>query len=177
MHLCINSCICTTASSHTLSLRQQFGADLLISIATIARVGGSDIKKIDCHKKKARVQQKEGDCNRGVTQGGAPPVSEAAGGLCFIKNKHERTAPTGYQTLSDKDGEINWLQKEGGEWQRAAAESSPGFQTLDVLPLFSSYPPVSFLHFFILFSRQKPPLYAPLISPLPPFDNTLTPPN
>lgn len=75
-NLCENSCICTTASSHTLSFRQQFGADLLISIATIARVGDGDIKKIDCHKK-ATVQQKEGDCNRGVTQGAALPVSTA----------------------------------------------------------------------------------------------------
>lgn len=41
--------------------------DLLISIATIIAVGGGDIMKIDCHKK-ATVQQKEGDCNGGVSQ-------------------------------------------------------------------------------------------------------------
>lgn len=41
----------THVSLHTPSLRQQFGADLLISIATFAAVGDRDIMKIDCHKK------------------------------------------------------------------------------------------------------------------------------
>ncbi len=57
---------CTNVSLHTLSLRQQFGADLLISIATFTAVGDGDIMKIDCHKK-ATVQQKEGNCNGGVS--------------------------------------------------------------------------------------------------------------
>lgn len=67
MHLCANSCICTTASSHTLSLRQQFGADLQISIATIARVGGGDIKKIDCHKKKKKSNSAAVECRERAT--------------------------------------------------------------------------------------------------------------
>lgn len=57
-------------SLHAPSLRQQFCADLPISIATIVAVGGGDIMKIDCHKK-AAVQQKEGDCNGGVSQSAA----------------------------------------------------------------------------------------------------------
>lgn len=57
-------------SLHTLSPRQQFGADLLISIATFTAVGDGDIMKIDCHKK-ATVQQKEGDRNRGVSRSAA----------------------------------------------------------------------------------------------------------
>lgn len=57
-------------SLHAPSLRQRFCADLLISIATIIAVGGGDIMKIDCHKK-ATVQQKEGDCNGGVSQSAA----------------------------------------------------------------------------------------------------------
>lgn len=66
-----HSCACTIASQRTPScLRLQFGADLLISIATITAVGGGDIMKIDCHKK-ATMQQKEGGCNGGVSQSAA----------------------------------------------------------------------------------------------------------
>lgn len=60
---CTNTC--TNVGSHSLSLRQQLGADLLISIATFTAVGDGDITKIDCHKK-ATVQQKELDGVRGV---------------------------------------------------------------------------------------------------------------
>ena len=42
---------CAHVSLHTLPLKQQFGADLLIPIATIIAVGDGDIMKIDCHKK------------------------------------------------------------------------------------------------------------------------------
>lgn len=181
MHLCANSCICTTASSHTLSLRQPFGADLQISIATIARVGGGDIKKIDCHKKKATVQQKEGDCKRGVTQGAAPPVSAAATscwGSPLQTIKQERMTPAGYQTLGDKDGEIGRRDgKEGGDDRELLQRALLGFKhlmccrsSLFILPS----PPRIFSSFFPM---QKPPLHTPLISPLPPCANTLTPPN
>lgn len=56
----------TTVILHTPSLRQRYGADLLISIATFTAVGDSDIMKIDCHKK-ATVRQKEGNGNVGVS--------------------------------------------------------------------------------------------------------------
>lgn len=181
MHLCVNSCICTTASSHTLSLRQQFGADLLISIATIARVGGGDIKKIDWNKKKQQCSRKMATVIEVL-----PKVQHRlwawprplAGGLCFIKNKHERTAPAGYQTLSDKDGEISWHDgKEEGNDRELLQRALLGFKHLMCcLPslFFLLSPSCIFLSFF---SMQKPPLYTPLISPLPPFANTLTPPN
>lgn len=180
MHLCVNSCICTTASSHTLSLRQQFGADLLISIATIAHVGGGDIKKIDCHKKKQQCSRK-----RATVIEVLPKVQRRlwarpwplAGGLCFIKNKHERTAPAGYQTLSDKDGEISWRDGKEGNDRELLQRALLGFKHLMCCLPSIFFPPISFLHFLVLFSMQKPPLYTPLISPLPPFANTLTPPN
>lgn len=47
---------CTDVSSRALSLRQQFGADLLISIATLTAVGDGDIMKIDCHKKNKKQE-------------------------------------------------------------------------------------------------------------------------
>lgn len=184
MRLCLNSCICTTASLHTLSLRQQFGADLLISIATITRVGGGDIKKIDCHKK-ATVQQKEGDCNRGVTQSAALPPSGGvrprprAGGLCFIKNKHERTTPPGYQTSGDKDGEISLgdRKKMRGVTESCCRELSWGSNTWCVASLLylSSRLLPSFAYLFFFYPTA--PVYTPLISLLPLFANTLTPPN
>ena len=43
---------CASVSLHALSPRQQFAADLLISIATFTAVGDGDIMKIDCHKKR-----------------------------------------------------------------------------------------------------------------------------
>lgn len=57
----------TNVSLQTPSLRQQFGADLLISIATFTAVGDGDIMKTDCHRK-ATVRQKEGSGNVGVSQ-------------------------------------------------------------------------------------------------------------
>lgn len=63
---------CTNAVLHTLSLRQQFAADLLISIATFTAVGDGDIIISDCHKiySKAEYTQSRVVCmyNRKSTQ-------------------------------------------------------------------------------------------------------------
>lgn len=71
-----NTCTGTNVGLHALSLRQQFGADLLISIATFTAVGDGDIMKTDCHKK-ATVRQEEGDCDGGISQSATVLLSAA----------------------------------------------------------------------------------------------------
>lgn len=172
VHLCVNSCICTTASSHTLSLRQQFAADRLISIATIARVGNDDIKKIDCQKK-ATVQQKEGDCNRGVTQGAALPGSTAAASRWGLR---ERPLPVIKHSVTRMERSADVTGKKEGNDRELLQRALLGFKHLVccLSSLFILPSPSWISHPFFY---AKAPLSPPLISPLPPFANTLTPPN
>lgn len=55
----------------------------------MVRVGDVTLRRLIVIKKKATVQQKEGNCNRDVAQGATPRVSAAAGGS-LLHNEQTR---------------------------------------------------------------------------------------
>jgi len=85
--------MCTNVSLHTHYLRQQFGADLLISIATFTAVGDSDIMKIDCHKKNLQYSKKRATVIWVLAKvqwcSSLPGDVKASGGGSSLVNKEE----------------------------------------------------------------------------------------